>query len=177
MLTNRHRKHRVRHDLPFGCSTCDRGFGSKSDLRRHQTTVHSQDTSHLVYCTEAGCTRRGRGFSRGDNLKTHMKNVHGLDADAEDASTRGSPTPPARGPTRPATELAAADEGSHRRAESEVQALGKEVRELHDKVDVLYREREAEARNQREREAENARLFGMLGRVASRGGQQGPDGR
>lgn len=175
MLTGRHRKHKVRHDLLFACSTCDKGFGSKSDRDRHQATVHSQDSSQLFYCTEAGCRRPDRGFTRKDNFLKHLQNVHGLGATTDNTSRNASPGLPASGPRGPGGEHAEAKNGDARRAESEFQALEEKVRELGDKVDVLYREsreREAEARRQREREVENARLFELLGQVASRGGPQ-----
>lgn len=60
---------------------------------------------------------------------------------------------------------AAADQTGPRRVESEVQALRKEIHELRGEMDLLYRE----TRETREREAEKAQLFGLLGRIASRG--------
>jgi hypothetical protein len=45
------------------------------DLKRHQSTVHDQNSrKHL--CPHVACKRHRHGFVRKDNLSEHMKRVH-----------------------------------------------------------------------------------------------------
>ena len=179
-LTLEHRKHSARHKLQFSCTTCDWRFGSRSDLERHESTVHWQGTSPLWYCTNMSCRRRGRGFSRRDNFTKHMRDVHNRTEATQNTPLQPSSSRPSlvRKRKRADKAEAAAKDGSES-SDCRLQALETENRKLHNEVMTLRRDREAEVQRHREVEAERmrellacretqAKLVGMLDRVLSK---------
>jgi len=63
-----------RHNRPYNCSVCMKGFGSKSDLQRHRTSKHRRNAA--FFCNESGCGRSQLGFTRKDHLAQHIRQVH-----------------------------------------------------------------------------------------------------
>jgi len=62
----------------FRCGDCNCSFKKKSDVERHESSVHH----HLApfFCREPGCTRV-KGFTRKDNYNTHLRTVHQVSKD------------------------------------------------------------------------------------------------
>ena len=55
----------------YACASCDRSFEKKSDLRRHENSLH--DKKQMLFCQFPGCNRATRGFSRKDNYDQHLQ--------------------------------------------------------------------------------------------------------
>lgn len=168
------RKHSARHNLRFSCSMCDWKFGTRSDLERHESTVHSQGAARQWYCTDPSCRRGGRGFSRRDNFRKHMREVHNQ-ADA----ARNAPSSGRKRKRGDGDEMAGCVDGGGNGAG--MQALERENQRLRDEIEAMRREREAEEQRHRQAVAEGARellasretqekLVGILDRVLSRDG-------
>jgi hypothetical protein len=52
-----YRKHKKRHERPYGCTVlgCDKRFGSKNDWKRHENTQHSGTVLDVWACDSKGC--------------------------------------------------------------------------------------------------------------------------
>ncbi|EPE33879.1 C2H2 and C2HC zinc finger [Glarea lozoyensis ATCC 20868] len=72
-------KHLRRHKCTIeNCNS--KGFGNAGDLKRHQSTVHKQNSRKHI-CPHAACKRHRHGFVRKDNLSEHLRRVHRSQAD------------------------------------------------------------------------------------------------
>ena len=58
------------HDqsLNYQCDKCDKKIKTRSDLRRHERSLHFNE--------EYQCSKCGSKFSRKDNMKTHIRIAH-----------------------------------------------------------------------------------------------------
>lgn len=89
-LLNWYRKHRKRHDKPYGCTfpPCSRTFGSKNDWKRHESFQHLkvetwQCDEHKKSSTDA-CNK---AFNRCESFKNHLSRDHEI-KDPEDVKKK-----------------------------------------------------------------------------------------
>lgn len=70
-----HRKHKKRHDKPYGCTfkSCPKRFGSKNDWKRHESSQHFQ--LETWNCDEPGCKKTSQ---RRESFKNHLQKDHGV---------------------------------------------------------------------------------------------------
>ncbi|KAH9901848.1 hypothetical protein F4778DRAFT_737861 [Xylariomycetidae sp. FL2044] len=74
MTEPRLRAHQKRHERGYECRMCDRRFGARRDLQRHESSVHAD--SAPFKCNREDCRRSTRGFPRLDNLQRHIRDCH-----------------------------------------------------------------------------------------------------
>jgi len=86
--------HHVRYHLkPHKCESCQRGFGTSKDLRRHINDVH--ETLKKYYCSISDCkysrnAEEGSFFARRSNRRRHVREIHGReDEDSGDGGGEG----------------------------------------------------------------------------------------
>ena len=78
------RKHDARHNArekkAHKCEHCNKSFGTRNDLERHQKAVHRKTSSSgppkSFKCFGCGCERSNKLLSRWDNLKAHIQRKH-----------------------------------------------------------------------------------------------------
>jgi uncharacterized Zn-finger protein len=65
------RKHYLRHS----CQDCDKSFGLRKDLERHEKSVHKKHGSPVptISCANKRCRTPGKKFTRYDNFLRHRK--------------------------------------------------------------------------------------------------------
>ncbi|RYO93165.1 hypothetical protein DL766_005700 [Monosporascus sp. MC13-8B] len=68
------RAHVNRHEKPFMCDICRRRFGSKKEVQRHESSIHSDEKPFI--CTWPQCKRSRQGWAREDNYQRHVRTVH-----------------------------------------------------------------------------------------------------
>jgi len=88
VLTTSSRKHGKRHEKPYGCTQCQRRFGSKNDWKRHENSQHFQHEiwkcdeplkAPLTDVCNKVCHRR-------ETFKQHLAAHHGIrDAQKQEA--------------------------------------------------------------------------------------------
>ncbi|KAI5795803.1 hypothetical protein EDC01DRAFT_653576, partial [Geopyxis carbonaria] len=64
----------------YPCKYCDKAFGKKGDIYRHEASVHRDRMMDPpeIWCQESHCLRK-RPFSRRDNYNDHLRRVHSID--------------------------------------------------------------------------------------------------
>ncbi|KAI6239818.1 hypothetical protein M3Y99_00533500 [Aphelenchoides fujianensis] len=106
-----------KHFLKSHCPTCGRRFADQSTIRRHQTTVHTNEKKFM-------CPICGRDISRKDNYRVHLKSHSALMAaipapqnvvstteeEKRDAAEATAAAKPAGEPPKEAGEAMAVDE-------------------------------------------------------------------
>ena len=75
------KKHQNRHERPFKCERCEKGFATNNDKIRHQVTAHQM--YHLlenVYVCPECIKNKGsiKVWPRADNFKNHLFTVHSI---------------------------------------------------------------------------------------------------
>lgn len=81
-LTTPLRKHLKRHEKPYGCTQCQKRFGSKNDWKRHENSQHFQ---HEIWkCEEKLNTPLSdtcnKVCHRRETFKQHLVSHHGIDS-------------------------------------------------------------------------------------------------
>lgn len=82
-----HRKHKKRHEKPYGCTfpQCPKRFGSKNDWKRHENSQHCQ--LELWKCSESSRVDPneicGKACHRREQFKAHVSKDHGITDPAE----------------------------------------------------------------------------------------------
>ncbi|KAH8701122.1 hypothetical protein BGW36DRAFT_448101 [Talaromyces proteolyticus] len=81
------KKHRARHQKPFGCtfSDCYKSFGSKADWKRHENSQHFHRQSFRCSLPRGTHQECAKLYLREDDYKDHLTNDHGV-VDAQDVS-------------------------------------------------------------------------------------------
>jgi hypothetical protein len=63
-----------KHNLRYTCQECDKSFGLRKDLERHELSVHQKHLSSTPVhtCPNEGCATPGKKFPRKDNWRRHV---------------------------------------------------------------------------------------------------------
>lgn len=63
-----------KHNLRYTCQECNKSFGLRKDLERHELSVHQKHLSSTPAhtCPHEGCATPGKKFPRKDNWRRHV---------------------------------------------------------------------------------------------------------
>jgi len=81
-VDTRGRKHRKRHEKPYGCTydRCTKKFGSKNDWKRHENSQHRREVAWKCdeKVREGIDTICGRVLARRETFRNHLQKDHGI---------------------------------------------------------------------------------------------------
>lgn len=67
-----------RHDRPWGCTECDKSFGSKGDWKRHENSQHFRHGSWKCHEVDKDGKTCGKITYHPESFKNHLSKTHGI---------------------------------------------------------------------------------------------------